>query len=282
MRQIALAMHNYHDAHQTLPSGSRMAGDPAGGTNPRDPVWGASWIDYGSWYMLILPFIEQAGLHDLIDHDRPWAGGSHNLEARQIRVPMFGCPSDKQVQTCTTRAGQVLLTGWTAWTGSYVVNFGNTNYGQTSQDGVPFLGAPFHQQVGVKLAEIYDGTSTTLLMSEVMTSEQEQNNLIVSEITYAKGGQMFTGFLTPNSSAADRTTRACPRDPAWTRIANCVQLAGNWDRIQDNVIAARSRHPGGVNASLADGSTRFFTGDIAVNVWRALSTSQGGEPVDGN
>ena len=45
-------------------------------------------------------------------------------------------------------------------------------------------------------------------------------------------------------------------------------------------MAARSRHAGGVQGSMCDGSVRFFSNDVELAVWRALSTSQGRETVD--
>ncbi|MFI4874158.1 MAG: DUF1559 domain-containing protein, partial [Blastopirellula sp. JB062] len=201
-KQFALAMHNYHDTHRTLVPGSRMIGNSGGGTGPADPVSGVSWIDHGSWYLMILPFLEQSSLHDLINHNRPWAGTSHNSAARQVKVEMFGCPSDKMIKTCLGTSAEA---NYSTWTGSYVVNFGNTTYGQQTKDGIDFLGAPFKQGDGQPFSAITDGLSNTLMTSEVMSSDQTDNNLIVSEITYAKGGQTFTGFLTPNSSSPDQS-----------------------------------------------------------------------------
>lgn len=89
----------------------------------------------------------------------------------------------------------------------------------------------------------------------------------------------LTGLLTPNSSAPDQSTRGCPLDTSWTNVASCVLLASNWDSIQEVVIAPRSRHPGGVNATLCDGSVRFFSETIDTIAWRSLSSAQGGEVI---
>ncbi|QDS87066.1 hypothetical protein EC9_12420 [Rosistilla ulvae] len=275
-KQLALAMHNYHDTHKTLVPGSRMIGNAGGGTSPADPVSNVSWIDHGSWYIMILPFVEQTGLNDLIDHDRPWAGTAHNSAARQVQVSMFGCPSDKMVKTCVGTSAEP---NYSTWTGSYVVNFGNTNYGQTTQDGLTFQGAPFRQGKGQGFRDITDGLSNTLMTSEVMTSDQTINNLIVSEITSAKGGQTFTGFLTPNSSAPDQSTRGCPLDASWNNVASCISLAGDWSAVQKVILAPRSRHPGGVMATSCDGSVRFYSETIDTATWRSLSTARGNEPI---
>jgi prepilin-type processing-associated H-X9-DG protein len=54
----------------------------------------------------------------------------------------------------------------------------------------------------------------------------------------------------------------------------CVDNGGAW-----NILAARSRHPGGVNAAMCDGTVRFIRQNIDISIWRALSTISGGEPL---
>jgi prepilin-type processing-associated H-X9-DG protein len=84
-------------------------------------------------------------------------------------------------------------------------------------------------------------------------------------------------ILTPNSSSPDQV-RACKdssENPANSdyRIIPCQQVAGN----TEYQIAARSRHTGGVQVSLCDGSVRFVSQNIAQSVWRAALSGKGGE-----
>src|SRR5688500_10477491 len=94
-------------------------------------------------------------------------------------------------------------------------------------------------------------------------------------------GALFTPSLTPNSWAPDRPVGACPRqqgDLAYT--APCVSLGGNawWTpSAQGSHAAARSMHPTGVNAALADGSTRFFSNATDQLAWRAMGTRANAE-----
>lgn len=93
------------------------------------------------------------------------------------------------------------------------------------------------------------------------------------------GGQTFEGWLTPNSPTFDDVARVCPPKSALNGIPGC-NLIGDNDKTADQSFAARSKHPGGVHASLCDGSVRFFSNNINLATWRALSTSRGGETFD--
>src|SRR5439155_16570381 len=148
----------------------------------------------------------------------------------------------------------------------YVVNFGNTNYGQTTKANVPFGGAPFGIQKSSKICDITDGTSTTLLMAEIITtlsvgSTQDAWGGPLSDFTTSLGGQTFEGWLTPNSPVADDVARVCPAPIALNGIPGC-NLIGGADATGLQSFAARSKHPGGVHASLGDGSVRFFSNTI--------------------
>ena len=85
-------------------------------------------------------------------------------------------------------------------------------------------------------------------------------------------GAEFTTALGPNSSSPDIVTQNCNNLPA--QNLPCVDNGGAW-----NIIGARSRHAGGVNAAMCDGSVRFVPNAIDINIWRALSTTRGGEVI---
>lgn len=88
-------------------------------------------------------------------------------------------------------------------------------------------------------------------------------------------GSSFTTCLATNSQLPDRIDTAgdC-RYPMMDNPPCAVSDATN-----PNMLASRSRHPGGVNVTLADGSVRFFKNTIDIFTWRALSTTLGGEDI---
>jgi prepilin-type processing-associated H-X9-DG protein len=176
---------------------------------------------------------------------------------------------------------------------NYVVNFGNTSATQdASLDGVPFLGAPF-TDIGSPITAIY-GASTSPSMSLPVVplsaiTDGLSNTMLTSEVVVGQGNDLrgfswwfesaaYEGYLGPNSMLPDMMQSQ----------GNCNYPAmGNppckgADSILSVTTAARSRHPGGVNAGMADGSVRFFKDSIALSTWRALSTTRGGEIVSGD
>jgi prepilin-type processing-associated H-X9-DG protein len=97
------------------------------------------------------------------------------------------------------------------------------------------------------------------------------------------GGALFSAATTPNSTTADRVYGPCPEDngdPGYP--GPCLSIGPLQHFVpaaRAAFVAARSRHPGGVNAALADGSVRFFTDTIDLGTWRSLGTRAGGEVI---
>jgi prepilin-type N-terminal cleavage/methylation domain-containing protein len=276
LKQHGLALHNYHDTYGLLPVGA----------------YSAHW---GTWMVGLLPFVEQTALYDRYSPNQKydWPAGGHrfssvapsfNLDVTSRRLAVFTCPSDSR-QT-------VPALGTTGH--NYAVNLGNTGLAVHSCEeevtsgavpelhGVRFAGAPFAVSgwrtdatdvpaAAYSLASIIDGTSNTLLVSELI---QGAGGDWRGQAWWGYGAG-FTTHLGPNSPQADVVRDAL----------HCVSGHGNppcfgphsEDRPMMN--AARSRHPGGVQALLADGSARFVAQNIDLTAWRALSTTQGGEVV---
>jgi prepilin-type processing-associated H-X9-DG protein len=161
-----------------------------------------------------------------------------------------------------------------------MVNFGNDYFWQPyrpdgSVNTIPwksegFQGAPFAYYLCYTLESITDGLSNTLFMSEIRiganTGHQGTSYDLRGDIFNDDDpGPAFMTITGPNSTTPDRI---------WcfeTETAPCI----NTD--QNVFQAARSRHPGGVNAALGDGSVRFFSNTITLEIWQAAGTSYGGE-----
>jgi prepilin-type processing-associated H-X9-DG protein len=127
----------------------------------------------------------------------------------------------------------------------------------------------------VNFASITDGTSNTLLMSETLMAKVAPDSDWRGDIHNDDGVFRFHTVVTPNSSAPDlisSTAYFTPNNDPLMPVA-----LGNPQRA-----AARSRHAGGVNASMCDGSVRFVRNAIDLNTWRAMGSMAGGEVVPGN
>jgi prepilin-type N-terminal cleavage/methylation domain-containing protein len=273
LKQIALAVHNYEDTHRTFPIG-------------------AYDCCYGTWLLALLPYIEQGSLYQ--QYVRPGAiegfGGTNggdirygtavNLPVTRTQVASYWCPSD------TKSANLGVINGVTFH--NYVANFGNTVRGRLDSQGVQFGGAPFimvinptkvpgfvtdakHPRV-VRFADVTDGMSATLMFSETVQGKGGD----LRGFGWWGGGSHFETFLTPNSALPDRTEQSCT--PSVKLNPPCLNRVVGDPNLEET-IAARSRHPTGVHATLCDGSTRFVANNIALATWRAVGTAAGGDPV---
>lgn len=274
LKQIGLAMHNFHDSNGTLPAGQGP--------------YGCCW---GTWQVLVLGWLDQGaamalyqnwGGNDSVYGDglAPQSGGTFprygaapnttNVTARRYAV--FTCPSD------TPNAPIGGITNH-----NYVANWGNTHYGQTTYPGttVTFLQAPFgtakdtaagKRQKGEPLSSITDGTSNTILMSEVLQGRGSD----LRGFTWWGDASGFTAYEGPNTTIPDRiyTAGYCDNQPL-QNLPCAVSDGSNPTRF-----AARSRHVGGVHTGMCDGSVRFVSQNINLGTWRGMSTSQGAEVID--
>jgi prepilin-type N-terminal cleavage/methylation domain-containing protein/prepilin-type processing-associated H-X9-DG protein len=270
LRQLGIAMHNYHNDYNRLVEGVPPYLTP--------PGYGCCW---GTWMMPILPYIEQDALFKLYrnyggndDTGRAMTGGAMtlrygngtNLEVTRSRIKMLTCPSD------TPNAPLSRITNH-----SYALNFGTTGvWQQNTLNGVQLMGAPFYYQSStlrkVSLGSISDGTSNTMLAADVIMGQQTD----LRGFTWWGDSAGFTTYLGPNSPLPDvMNDRSYCVNQAPNPPCNGVPTATN-----PPMGAARSRHAGGgVNVVMGDGSIRFVANGIAIPIWRATSTTNGGEIV---
>ena len=267
IKQLSLAMHNYHGALNEFPLGAvTWQNDSTAGRG------NGQWYDDHGWYTQIFPYIEQQALADRTNFKLSISDAA-NDPVRRVKIAGFGCPSDGMKQN------EWQSNTWGRVRGNYVVNWGNTNYGQTDKNGVKFLGAPFSYRRSANFGEIRDGSSNTLMFAECIT-----NNVAgapwggpISEVQISIGGQTFNSFLPPNSKACDDIVRICPQGTGELNGIPCCNLIGGPGETVLQSFAARSKHNGGVHASRCDGSVSFYSDSIDLNLWRAMSTSQGME-----
>lgn len=262
LKQLGLAMHNYHDTARQLPPGTvKWIGDP-GRTGPT-----SQYYDDHCWYSMMGPYIDQAPWYATINFNAQISDASNDA-ARRMKIGLYGCPTDGM------KNNEWGSNTWARWRGNYVVNWGNTNYGQQASGGVNFGGAPFSYRGSSNFSAITDGLSNTLMMAEVITSNTSPGwGGPISEIQISTGGQTFNGWLTPNSPACDLAWRICPAAGDLNGIS-CCSPAGN-DVSQ--YFTSRSKHVGGVQVVMCDGAVRFISNNIDLNVWRGLTTARGGE-----
>jgi prepilin-type N-terminal cleavage/methylation domain-containing protein/prepilin-type processing-associated H-X9-DG protein len=288
LRQIGVGIHNYESVWKTMPPGSYQA-------------------VFGTWILHMLPYVEQQSLHSkyigsgAMEQMRatapiangPRYGWSGNLPVTTTQLPVYVCTSD----TKSAQAG--IISGVTFH--NYVACYGNTTRGRLSPVGKTSSGQPnffgggamievVNENTGnwpnyyswithddrylksVRMAEITDGTSNTLAISETVQGKGGD----LRGFGWWGGGAHFETLLTPNSPLPDRTEQSCT--PSVKLNPPCANRQPPNPDLEET-IAARSRHPTGVNATLCDGSVRFFTNNVALDTWRGLGTAGGGDTV---
>jgi prepilin-type N-terminal cleavage/methylation domain-containing protein/prepilin-type processing-associated H-X9-DG protein len=329
LKQLSLAMLNYEGTHKGLPHVAKFwLNSELNYPNGLGLPGTAGWYDDHGWYITLSPFFEEANLQNAGNPDASLSNAS-NIAVRQAFVPMMVCPSDIGHQR-----NEWTVPEWARVRTNYVVNGGNTVYGQLnvvrgSVDACPtelpdcgqFKGSPFIPRKPGPLGKITDGTSKTLMASEVVVlPETSFWGGPYSDAQTALGGQVFTGYRTPNSKDRDALARrgywwVAEVQSAWLQaqlpgsevavtggspvgplmassvVPNYGGRGGGGPPIdyasdtpdgkehKTQHIAARSRHPGGVNASRCDGSVSFFSDDVNFVVWNSLTSSAGGEAV---
>ncbi len=295
LHQLGLAMHNYEGAIGHLPPAFR-AGVP--------PAWAGLPPYFFSWSALaeLNPYLEQTNIYNAMDLAQPiYVPPDFNISpanqfAVQQVVKLFLCPAD-QMRPVSAAYGEPVI--------------GPTNYavcvGTGTTNGGPPFGSPLNSDgmfmagIGLRLTDVTDGTSNTAMMSESLLGDGPENatgpmppipNAV--QLVYA-----YTGFGTPLSDAACASATqwnvSNRRGFTWAsgemrcgsynhyytpNSSNCDCVTNDLTTYTSMAFrAARSRHSGGVNLLVGDGSVHFVSQTVSPGTWRALATRGGGEVI---
>jgi prepilin-type N-terminal cleavage/methylation domain-containing protein len=266
LKQLALAVSNYHGPNQRLPINQYGDySDPSayGGAYEYSTSW--------SWLALILPYLEQQTLFN--------SGGIPSTRLDQSSasaavVKTFLCPSDSAISVGSyPEVSHYLRTGflvgltnykgvqganfcWSPW-----VNPGTNGCGCEPWDTGDGLIYPMDWQHPKRFTDITDGTSNTLLIGEDTWRADVPGP-----------GRYGKGFAWCHAVEACLTCAIPP---------NAMPPGGGEFPPDDwiNRHGFKSKHTGGVQFATADGSVRFISDSIPLGLYRALATCAGGEPV---
>ncbi|MCA9235699.1 MAG: DUF1559 domain-containing protein [Planctomycetales bacterium] len=286
IRQLALASQNYVSAYGHFPTAP-----PAG-------------LDGKTFYIEILPYIESSVVANLFDPKVQPRKQLRNVFSHP--EPAMQCPSDEPVQVLYAQGFDANNTGVgdTAYDfkGNYGINWGTGRALQSTpvwnfvtSSNEPGQPGPFETEVEVSFRRITDGSSVTLLMMEMLQAptggppDSEIDRRARIWIPATASHQIST-LLLPNSSGCGggggRGQSAATVDPktgCGVDVGFCLDRpdiglpCSRSNTPAEQTLAARSNHPGGVQAALCDGSVRLVTDEIELSVWRALASRDGGE-----
>ncbi|QDT38721.1 DUF1559 domain-containing protein [Stratiformator vulcanicus] len=268
MKQLGLALHNYHDTFQSLMAGSHdRVPRPGGGTTALSYNWG----------VLALPFIEQGALRRRIDISQRISNGSNKSNLQYQRWPVFSCPTNPYAHLYAKRDGTnfgymggVQAQCYVACVGRMNVNGGATH--DCSSKGTYCLGPDgnLRQKVGImgpwdfqnatqtwkgvpptKFRQVTDGLSNTFMLGE-------KNN-----------ESYHNGALFWNQAGIARTSLKL-------NSPSMVLPAASSERSQGGFS---SHHQGGAFFTLADGSVRFMSETVDFLLYNSLGDIADGRTV---
>jgi prepilin-type N-terminal cleavage/methylation domain-containing protein/prepilin-type processing-associated H-X9-DG protein len=271
LKQLALAVHNYHAARDTFPPNNYYSYDPTG------PNW--------SWLANLLPYIEQDNLYRAANiGGTPPNNINKSLPQIATRVKAFLCPSDpdafngpvshkENFDMLDPKLGPLTYevtcyranigTNWGGgppgsklWWGTdpqWCVPDPNNSNPAVTYDGCAFgNGVIWETNQPLKITEIRDGTSNTIMLGDALSGKDYQN-------AWCHMDNAIATCAYPPNAKNPVTGKDYPPDQWWNRYA------------------FTSAHSGGVQFAMTDGSVRFISDSIPLDVFRALATRAGGE-----
>jgi prepilin-type N-terminal cleavage/methylation domain-containing protein len=274
LKQLALAVHLYHDSRGTFPPDSLYSFDPTG------PNW--------SWLANILPLIEQGNLYDqAVVSGSPPHNLNQSLPQIATRVKTFLCPSDPDAwQGPVSHPSNFDMLDPVLGPLTYEVTCYRANIGSNWGGGPP--GSPlwwgtdpqwcnpdpnstnpnlaydgcgagngviWENNRPLRITDILDGTTNTIMIGEALTGKDYQN-------AWCHMDNAIATCAYPPNVKDPKTGQDYPPDQWWNRYA------------------FTSAHPGGVQFAMTDGSIRFIPNSIDLAVFRALGTRAAGEVVE--
>jgi len=294
LKQIGLAMHNYHQSINKFPLANAVAySDPGVQTD-----WGTA-----SAQSMMLPYLEQTPIYNSLNFAWDFwynVGGTVNSTAFNTIINSFLCPSDGT-------AGQTNINSY----------FGSL--GTTTEPWNQYSTGTFAHKTAYSVADFTDGTSNTIAFGEALVASPANNKAMWRGGVTPGGtsaGTNLDPFSTPALAAGVQTdlttctttflagSAPAGNNKGWRwgtgspgiAMFNTIVTPNNtrypWSACRygcagcgndyGQYVTTTSNHAGGVNIGLADGSVRFIKNSIAQATWWALGTKSNGEVLDAN
>jgi prepilin-type N-terminal cleavage/methylation domain-containing protein/prepilin-type processing-associated H-X9-DG protein len=258
LKQVAAAMHLYHDSNRRLPS-ARIEGGTVGAGS--------------STFFALLPFVEEGASYALFDPSQGYRATPANLQVSNTQISVYMCPNmnlPRQVPDPDPACQE------TGAPGSYVISTGSTNSFAPNHSAIfgnaKHNGAIIHPKYGpttIPKISAADGTTHTFLIGE---TNYGLTNLTWTPAckTSSRGGQTRWAVAYPGIVWA---STAAPLNSA-------VQEPLEFGVFPSGAESFRSDHSGGAHFAFVDGSVRFITDDINLVLYKAMATRDGGETID--
>lgn len=254
LKQIGLALHNYHDTHRKFPHGNYFDLSPGGNIN-------SQW----AWSAMILPFIEQGNMFNQLNVGPTSLEAAANnpvkLALLTTPLPAFICPSDAEAGVNRNRPFLAKSTGGlcNGMVLPTTVELAKSNYpgcnGNRDSDGIFLSGGT--RDIGIK--DITDGTSNSIMVGERPSNRYAKQTVATGPWAAIWAGQELT---------CDGITNVwclLGKTEYQMNSGKHSQSATDTNAVDNPLLSFGSQHTGGANFVLADGSVRFISENIQWN-----------------
>ena len=240
LKQIALALQNYHDTFSRFPPG-RMGCDGA-----CSPANGPST----SGFVMILPYMELQALYDQFGEFSPGVPGSLPESVLNTRPEAFVCPSSVMKKSYTAGGKKWATSTYALCAGHYGPTYGISGQTKWLNSGI------FRYRDPVTMADCLDGTSNIIIAGEVIDGHRPGHTN-----SWATAGRHVDSLRTTDN-------------PVNTPYQQGVTFSNYGNPCNG---AFGSRHPGGANFACVDGSVHFISEDINLSLYRLLGQRSSGK-----
>ncbi len=307
IKQLALGLHGFHERNGQLPPGGFADQQPWG---TRDSAATSGWG--GSWLALLLPFVEQEALFDRLEFigNSGW-GSYHDADVCDgVIIPCFRCPSSSlkefgwgyylsddsgtrsKTQSCSYVGISGAVDGLDSKYTETRVNNGGTAAGCCT-GGMVSAGGVLFPHRGVRFADITDGSSNTMAISEQSGFLKTLNGTTVEWGSGHTHGWLIgaRGGSNNDKPPPDYGVDGDARTFNMTTIRYPINQIEGWPNGAGNCGAVgvchnagtntplNSPHPGGVNVGMCDGSVRFVSDTILLEILSRLVTRDDGQTI---
>ena len=262
LRQWSLAQLGYEQDHGAFSEGVVFGSAGAAYVNPGGSVGGNGAYQRYSFVINIWPYFEQAYLFKQYNFAYTFYA-PQNLPLTGYSNPIYYCPDDHPgIWKGDSFAGRRR--------GNYVVDWGCADFYQQQPAGGLMIGS-FSPNHKTKVQEITKGLAHCMMMSEVLQAPDLDADSRGDIFNSGEGCAEFMSLNAPNSGTD--TCNQCVTD---TLVLAPCQATGPY------YVAARSKHPGGVNTVFCDGSAHFISDQVDLVSWQSLSAKSLGAVVPSN
>ncbi|EDL58448.1 DUF1559 domain-containing protein [Gimesia maris] len=285
LKQIVLAIHNYHDTHSMFPAGYYTR------ANPGSTISGLE--NRATGFVMLLPFLDQASLYNLYNFDIGTGGGpdqsgggqtdTQTAFLNQTKLPIYQCPS------ANTRLLNLKLNprdghldssdSGSSFASSYAFSSGNKYGTGNGQFWGIYFGTSNSAAAGImtpnsatRFRDVEDGASMTFIVGEAEHNDLKTDYSGSTAIDNSDVVSRRHAFWTEGMHHSVRSTFM----PPYQSIEECVIsfAPGAW---RDCTYSFGSPHQGGLHMGMADGAVRFVSENINLSTWRYLGSMGDGE-----